>query len=171
MGRSGSQEGEHGHELKPARDTLSAIWSRLFAITTALAGQTNGQIAVAALSASLLPETPHVLIELWKANHTYSLVSGSHVFALCLLAATPDEANRRSLTIVRALGFQSGRDAAKLADLPWRPGVTGSPILSDALSYVEAGMVGALDGGELKAFLGLMVVGERLRKCLRSLPF
>lgn len=145
------------------RATLAQLWSPLLAVTTAHAGRTNGQIAVAGLAASILPEAPRVVVELWKANFTHDLVLASRVFALHLLPAAPDDALQRSLGLIRTLGFRSGRDADKLAGIPLQPGVTGSPILQDALSYVEARVVGTLDGGDMTVFLADVVAGERLR--------
>jgi flavin reductase (DIM6/NTAB) family NADH-FMN oxidoreductase RutF len=145
------------------RDTLAALWSPLLALTTAHAGRANGQIAVAGLCASILSEAPQVLIELWQANYTHDLTVASGVFALHLLPAAPDEALAVSLDLVRALGFRSGRDGDKLANIAWTPGVTGCPILADALSYVEARVVATLDGGEMTVFLGEVVAGRRLR--------
>ena len=145
------------------RDTLAALWSPLLAITTAHEGRTNGQIAVSGLSASILPESPRVLVELWKANYTHDLVLASRIFALHLLPSDPPDALAASLDLIRGLGFRSGRDGDKLADLSWRPGVTGCPILADALTVVEARVVDTLDGHEMTVFLAGVVAGERLR--------
>ena len=145
------------------RDTLAALWSPLLAVTTSHEGRANGQIAVSGLSASILPESPRVLVELWKANYTHDLVLASRVFALHPLPSDPPEALAASLALIRRLGFRSGRDGDKLADLSWRPGVTGSPILADALTAVEARVVATLDGGEMTVFLADVVAGERLR--------
>lgn len=146
-----------------SRETLTHLWSPLLAITTAHEGRANGQIAVSGLTASILPEAPRVLVDLWKANYTHDLVLASRVFALHLLPATPQDMLQRSLELIRLLGFHSGRDADKLSAIPWRPGVTGSPILQDALSYVEARVVGTLDGDDMTVFLADVVAGERLR--------
>jgi flavin reductase (DIM6/NTAB) family NADH-FMN oxidoreductase RutF len=145
------------------RDTLAALWSPLLAITTTYQGRANGQIAVAGLSASILPEAPRVLVSLWKANYTHELVVASRVFAVHLLAATPEESRLASLTLLRTLGLRSGRDGDKLSGVNWHAGVTGSPLLADALTYVEARVVATLDSGEMTLFLADVVAGERLR--------
>jgi flavin reductase (DIM6/NTAB) family NADH-FMN oxidoreductase RutF len=144
------------------RDTLAALWSPLLAITTAHQGGSNGLIAATGVFASILPEAPRVFVELAKANLTHDLVLASGVFALHLLPATPAQALETSLSMVRVLGMRSGRDGDKLGMFPSRSGVTGSPILTDALTYVEARVVATLDGGELTGFLGDVVGGERL---------
>ena len=50
-----------------------------------------------------------------------------------------------------------------MAGMAARPGVTGSPILVDALTYVEARVVATLDGDELTLFLADVVEGGRFR--------
>jgi len=145
------------------RDTLSALTSPLLAITSVHDGRANGQIAVAGLSGSILPEAPRILVALWKANLTHDLILASRVLAVHLLPSAPDDTLRASLDILHTLGMRSGRDSDKLAMLSWRPGVTGAPILLDALTYVEGRVVTTLDGGEMTVFLADIVAGDRLR--------
>jgi flavin reductase (DIM6/NTAB) family NADH-FMN oxidoreductase RutF len=144
------------------RDTLAALWSPLLAITTTHEGRSNGLIAATGVFASLVPEAPRVFIELAKASLTHDLVLASGVFALHLLPATPTRSLEIALSMVHVLGMRSGRDGDKLGTFPSRVGVTGSPILTDALTYVEARVVATLDNGELTGFLGDVVGGERL---------
>jgi flavin reductase (DIM6/NTAB) family NADH-FMN oxidoreductase RutF len=144
-------------------DTLSALTSPLLAVTTTHDGRANGQIAVAGLSGSILPDAPRILVALWKANLTHDLVLASGVLAVHLLPAAPDAALHTALDLVHTLGMRSGRDGDKLAAISWRPGVTGSPILADALTYAEGRVVATMDGGEMTVFLADVVAGERLR--------
>lgn len=146
------------------RDMLSALTSPLLAVTTVHDGKANGQIAVAGLSGSILAEAPRILVALWKANLTHDLVRASGVLAVHLLPAAPDDALRAALDLVHTLGMRSGRDGDKLAGVPWRPGVTGSPILAGARTYVEGRVVAVLDGGEMTVFLADVVAGGRLRE-------
>jgi flavin reductase (DIM6/NTAB) family NADH-FMN oxidoreductase RutF len=60
------------------------------------------------------------------------------------------------------LGGSSGRDGDKISALRTKPGETGSPILLDALCYVEARLVKAFDADENTIFLGDVVAAERL---------
>lgn len=145
------------------RATLGPLWGPVMAITTREGERANGQIAIAGLAASLVHDAPRVLIELWKTNFTHDLLLESGVFALHLLPAAPADALSPALTLIHILGMRSGRDGDKLGTFAQRAGVTGSPILHDALSYVEARVVGTLDAGEATIFLGGVVAGERLR--------
>ena len=62
------------------------------------------------------------------------------------------------------LGGGSGRDRDKIAELRTRPGVTGSPILLDALHYVEVKITASLDNDENTIFVGDVVAGGRLNE-------
>jgi flavin reductase (DIM6/NTAB) family NADH-FMN oxidoreductase RutF len=147
----------------PIAETLSAPWSPLLAVTTHHQGRDNGLVAGTGVFASLVPEAPRVLVELTKTSLTHDLVLASRVFALHLLPATPDDALRTSLSLVRTLGMRSGHDGDEMARIATRPGVTGCPILAEALTYVEARVVATLDGDELTVFLADVVKGGRHR--------
>src|SRR5262245_8508608 len=64
---------------------------------------------------------------------------------------------------VHTLGMRSGHDGDKMAGIATRPGVTGSPILAETLTYVEARVVATLDAEELTIFLADVVGGGRHR--------
>jgi flavin reductase (DIM6/NTAB) family NADH-FMN oxidoreductase RutF len=130
----------------------SHLWAPLVAITTAHGGQANGQIAVSALNASILRERPRVLIDIWKANFTHHLLLESGVFALHLLG-------ERNLNLIEQLGLRSGRDDDKLAGLRQETRQTGSPILLDTLSYLEARVRATLDAGDMTVFLADILDG------------
>jgi flavin reductase (DIM6/NTAB) family NADH-FMN oxidoreductase RutF len=147
--------------MQSAAWTLDQLWSPPVAVTAAHGGRANGLIASTAVTASLIPESPRLSLVLAKANLTHDLVSECGAFALHLLAATPLE---RSLELFHTLGMRSGRDGDKLAGIAARPGVTGSPILVEALSYVEARVAAALDGDDATVFLADVVAGSRLRE-------
>jgi flavin reductase (DIM6/NTAB) family NADH-FMN oxidoreductase RutF len=142
-------------------ETLGALWSPLLAITTHHQGRSNGLVAATGIFASLVPEAPRVLVELTKATLTHDLVLASRVFALHLLPSAPSDALATSLSLVRTLGMRSGHDGDKMASVPTRPGTTGAPILTQALTYVEARVVKTLDAEELTVFLADVVGGGR----------
>lgn len=136
------------------RRITSRLWGPVCAVMAAHADEAGGQIVVGALSASILPEHPRVLIQIWKANRTHDLIQASRAFAVHPLAA--DQAD-----LVRQLGFRSGHDGAdKLDGLDWTPGVTGSPILAAPPGFIECRVVGALDATDMTVFLGDVVAGE-----------
>jgi flavin reductase (DIM6/NTAB) family NADH-FMN oxidoreductase RutF len=131
------------------------FWAPVVAITTAHSGQTNGQIAVSALNASILRDRPRILIDIWKANFTHHLLLESGVFALHLLG-------EQNLNLIEQLGLRSGRDGDKLAGLRWEARQTGSPILLDTLSYLECRVRATLDAGDMTVFLADILDGALL---------
>jgi flavin reductase (DIM6/NTAB) family NADH-FMN oxidoreductase RutF len=136
------------------RRMTSRLWGPVCAVTAAHDGEAGGQIAVGVLSASILPESPRVVIEIWKANRTHDLIGASGAFAVHPLGT-------EHAALVRQLGFRSAHETpGKLDSLAWHPGATGSPLLADALGWLECRVVGTLDGGDMTLFLGHVVAGE-----------
>jgi flavin reductase (DIM6/NTAB) family NADH-FMN oxidoreductase RutF len=153
---------------------LEQLWAPVVAVTAAHGGRTNGLISSTALNASLVPESPRVSVHLSKHNLTHDLVLESRALAIHLLA--PDESG---LALFRTLGTRSGYTQPKLDGVETRPGETGSPILVDAVSYLEARVVSTLDGDELSIVLADVVAAggatnapvltiEHVRECLSS---
>jgi len=137
----------------PYQPLLSQLWTPIVAITSAWQGQDGAQIAVSAHGASIVPDRPRILVQLYKRNLTHDLVRDSGVFALHLLARGQED-------LMHRLGFVSGRrDARKLDGLGEKRGVTGCPLLDGTLGYVECHVVNAMDGGDMTCFLGDVVAG------------
>jgi flavin reductase (DIM6/NTAB) family NADH-FMN oxidoreductase RutF len=132
------------------------------AVTTVAGERVNGCIALSPGSGSIVPEAPRVTVSLTTFTLTHDMVRESGVFAVHLLSAD-DEAIESSLEIIQGLGGSSGRDGDKVGRFATREGVTGSPILLDALTYVEGRVVDALVTEENTIFLADVVAAERLR--------
>jgi flavin reductase (DIM6/NTAB) family NADH-FMN oxidoreductase RutF len=132
------------------------------AVTTVAGGRANGCIALSPGSGSIVPEAPRVTVGLTTFNLTHEMVGRSGVFAVHLLGAD-DECIDGSLRIIEGLGGSSGRQGDKLAGFATRDGLTGSPILLDALSYVEGRVIDSLVTEENTIFLAEVVAAERLR--------
>jgi flavin reductase (DIM6/NTAB) family NADH-FMN oxidoreductase RutF len=144
--------------------TLERLWSPPTAVTAAYEGRASGLISSTAVSASLLPESPRVVVVLSKANLTHDLVLASGAFALHLLPAAPEDALARALEVFRLLGMRSGHDVEKLDALAHQRGVTGSPLLDDALAYIEARVAASLDVGEVTVVAADVVAAGTLRE-------
>lgn len=131
------------------------------AVTTIAGGRANGLMSLSAGSAGIVPEAPRVTISLTKYNLTNSMVLESGVFAMHILSAEEDMLEK-SLAILMGLGGVSGRDGDKMAQFATKPGVTGVPILLDALQYVEGKVVHTLDTEESHIFVADVVAAEQL---------
>lgn len=148
-------------DLKVADATLAGLRPYPTAITTVADGRANGLMSLSASAGGIVPELPRITISLTKYNFTHDMVHESGVFAVHLLGNDPAIIDA-SLEIIMGLGGSSGRDGDKIGAFATKPGETGSPILLDALCYVEARMVKAFDADENTIFLGDVVAAERL---------
>jgi flavin reductase (DIM6/NTAB) family NADH-FMN oxidoreductase RutF len=137
---------------------LEQLWAPIVAVTAAHGGRENGLISSTAVTASLLPESPRIVLQLSTANLTHDLVRGSGAFALHFL---PDD--ERGLELFRALGIQTGHETSKLADISTFPGETGAPILQDAVAYVEARVAAMQDIPGSAILVADIIGGARLR--------
>jgi flavin reductase (DIM6/NTAB) family NADH-FMN oxidoreductase RutF len=64
--------------------------------------------------------------------------------------------------LARRFGTRSGRDEDKLADIRWRPGRTGAPVLEDALAYFDCELGGEMVAGDHELTLGRVTDGRIL---------
>jgi flavin reductase (DIM6/NTAB) family NADH-FMN oxidoreductase RutF len=133
---------------------LEQLWSPVVAVTAAHGGRANGLISSTVLTASLVPEAPRVSVQLSKSSLTHELALAAAAFAVHLLPA-----DERGLELFHLLGLQTGRDVTKLGAVATHAGVTGSPILDDAVAHLEARIVATLDGDELTVVLADVVAG------------
>jgi flavin reductase (DIM6/NTAB) family NADH-FMN oxidoreductase RutF len=150
-------------DLKAAEFTFQGLRPIPVAVTTAHGGRVNGLMSLSGGPAGIVPEAPRVTVSITKYNFSHDMILEGGVFAMHVLSNDPDQL-AISLDILMALGGSSGRDNDKLAALDTKPGVTGSPILLGALSYVEARVSGSLDNDENTIFVGDVVAAERLNK-------
>jgi flavin reductase (DIM6/NTAB) family NADH-FMN oxidoreductase RutF len=111
-------------------------------IVTARAGErTGGLVATFVNQASIVPELPRVLVGLARRHYTTQLVEASGAFALHLIG-------ERQLEWVWRFGLASGRAVDKLDGLAWHAGATGSPLLDDAVAWLDCRVEAKLDTGD-----------------------
>ncbi len=95
-------------------------------------------------------EPPMVSITVEADAKALPLMRESGVFAINVL-----ESGQRELA--GQLGRRSRTHPDKFAGVPAEPGVTGCPLLLDALGYLECRVRGELDAGSHVLFLGEVV--------------
>jgi flavin reductase (DIM6/NTAB) family NADH-FMN oxidoreductase RutF len=147
--------------LQAAAFTMTGLRPIPVAVTTVRGGRTNGLITLSGGPASVIAEAPRVMVGITKYNFSHDLIASGGVFTIHVLSNAPALLDA-SVEIIKVLGGSSGRDGDKMAGLRTRLGVTGAPILLDALSYVEARVTGSLDNEENTIFVGDVVGAERL---------
>lgn len=96
-----------------------------------------------------------VAVSINPKNESYSLLRRGGIFAISVLGA-----HQRALA--KHFGTQSGRTVDKLASIPWRPGKTGAPLLTDALAYFDCQLVSDTHAGDHRLVLGRVVDGAIL---------
>ena len=137
--------------MNPPAASVFALVDRALWVVTAASGQRHGGLVATFVSdASIVPELPRVVAGLAKQHHTWGLVEESGAFALHLI----DEG---LLEWVWRFGLASGRDGDKLAGLDVRAGPTGSPILADALAWLDCRVEARLDTGDRTLYLAEVV--------------
>ena len=99
---------------------MGNLWSPIAAVTSRWQERSNVQIAVAISAASIVPEMPRILLQIYKTNHSHGMIYHSGAFALNFLR--PDQ-----LDLIKSFGFVSGRDQDKLKDVSFRLGEAGNP--------------------------------------------
>jgi flavin reductase (DIM6/NTAB) family NADH-FMN oxidoreductase RutF len=135
-------------------ELLRNLTTPVVAITSARNGKLNGMISDGAVRCSIVPDIPRVLVQIHAFHLTHEIVRETGRFALHLLHAD-------QVDLVTKLGFVSGRDADKLADVPHRLGATGCPILDDCYAWFDCTVINHMETGISTVFLGqVMDVGR-----------
>jgi flavin reductase (DIM6/NTAB) family NADH-FMN oxidoreductase RutF len=140
-------------------------------VTAAHAGRRAGLVATFVAPASIVPEMPRVIAGIAKTHETQMLIEASGAFAVHLLDESQTD-------LVWLFGLQSSRSVDKFAGLPVQTAATGSPILRDALAWLDCRIEMRMDTGDRTVYLGdVLDCGSRsearpltLHKLLASAP-
>ena len=131
---------------------MGRLWSPLAAVTSLWDGKANAQIAVAISAASIVPERPRVLVQIYKGNYSHRLIARSGAFALNFITS-------EQLHLIRDFGLVSGIDRDKMAGVEHSIGITGVPLLARCAGFLECQVINAMDGGDMTCFLADVVNG------------
>lgn len=139
---------ETAPDLNPADvgPLLGGLTAPLAAISTNAEGISNAQIAVAVTAASIVPQRPRLIVQIYHTNFTHGLIVSSGVLAINFLDV-------EQLPLIWKLGMHSGRDGNKLQDVPHTAGATGSPLFDGCYGFLDCRVINAMDGGDMTAFL------------------
>ena len=132
---------------------LGQLWSPIAAVSSHHEGQDNAQICLSITGASIVPEKPRVVVQVYKTNHSHNMISNTRAFALNFPRAG-------QLDWIRDFGLFSGRDRDKLAGVQFSRGETGSPLFADCWGWLDCRVVNAMDGGDMTCFLAEVVDGR-----------
>lgn len=131
-------------------ELLRTLTSPVVAVTSRREGKSNGLISDAAIRGSIVPDVPRVGVFIHKFNFSHDLIFETGRFAVHVLHAGQAD-------LVLKLGFVSGRERDKLAEVPHHFGATGCPVLEDCYAWFDCEVCNAMDTGSSTFFLGDVV--------------
>jgi flavin reductase (DIM6/NTAB) family NADH-FMN oxidoreductase RutF len=121
-------------------ELLNKLTYGLYVLTSEAGGERAGMLVTWVMQASFDP--PMVAVAMQNTAHTYSVAKQSGTFALNFMA---DEQRKEA----GAFGQEHAKVGDKLGKFAQHAGpATGSPILDDALGYLECRIKGWLAGGD-----------------------
>jgi len=120
-------------------------------------GKINGQVCNTLFQVTSDPPRLAIAINHINLTHEYILESG--VFAASILG-------KNDHSFVRRFGYRSGRDFDKFKGVDIVKKVTGAPILSESIGYLECVVIPekTVDAGTHSIFIGDIVGGEVFKK-------
>ncbi len=136
--------------IESAHQIFRSTDRELWLITAASEDARCGLIATFVTAASIAPDCPRMLIGLDKAHETCRTIERTGAFAAHLLS-------ERYLYWVWQFGLQSSREVDKFEGLTINSAQTGSPILSEALAWLDCRVETQMDIGDRIVFLGKVV--------------
>jgi flavin reductase (DIM6/NTAB) family NADH-FMN oxidoreductase RutF len=131
------------------KEALGLMVHGIYVLTTAHLNNVNGMIASWVSQVSFQP--PLVALAVHPDRYSHHLIEKSKAFALHTISR--DQKDLLKL-------FKGSDPAEKFASLRWSKGMTGVPLLSDCLAYVECKVVAALTPGNHTLFIGEVVDGR-----------
>lgn len=128
----------------------------LYIITSHDGERLNGQVVNTVIQVTSDP--PRVAVIINQKNLTHEFITRSRVFGVSVLDDTA------TMTFIGPFGFRSGREVDKFAQVPFKKGTTGSPLLlAHTLSLLEVRVSDQVDLGTHTIFIGDVVTSEVLQ--------
>lgn len=133
----------------------------LYAVTVAVEGEEHAMTANWVTQAAFEP--PMVVVAVENTSKTIELIRDAHAFALSVF-----HENQRDLA--GRLGRSSEQVTEKLKGIRTKPApVTGTPVLTDSLGWVECRVISALPAGDHTLVLGEVIGAGVEREGARAL--
>lgn len=128
-------------------ELLRLLTSPVVAITSRRGDKLNGLISDGVVRASIVPDIPRLIILVHKVSLSHEMISQTGKFCLHIL-------HDGQFDVIEKLGFVSGRDRDKLADIPHTIGKLGLPVLDEHVAAFECEVMNLMDTGSSTMFLG-----------------
>ncbi|MFH1542733.1 MAG: rubredoxin [bacterium] len=135
------------------QETLHKLSYGLYVVAACQGDRLNGCIVNTVFQVTAEP--PSIAISINRNNLTNEFVAKSGKFSVSILdQETPQE-------LIGRFGFKSGKEANKFDSVNFKPGQTGSPILTDhVLGFIEAEVIDKIEVGTHTVFIGKVVAAE-----------
>ncbi|MCD6333908.1 MAG: rubredoxin [Candidatus Latescibacteria bacterium] len=135
---------------------LHCISYGLYVVSSRKGDRLNGQIANTVFQVTSEPAT--IAVSTNKQNLTHKFIRASRVFSVSVLS------EESPLSFIGRFGFKSGRELDKFAEVRYRIGGTGAPIVLDhTLAFLEARVIQEKDVGTHTVFIGEVADAEILK--------
>ncbi|HBO84703.1 MAG: flavin reductase [Deltaproteobacteria bacterium GWC2_42_11] len=134
---------------------MSKLTHGVYIITTKAKDKINGMTAAWVSKVSFDP--PLVMVAVGLGRYSHELMKEGKVFAVNIL-------DERQIDIGKHFGTKSGRKVDKFKGIEYETRVTGSPILKDAIAYIDCKLVSTYPAGDHTLFIGEVVDADVLRE-------
>jgi flavin reductase (DIM6/NTAB) family NADH-FMN oxidoreductase RutF len=134
----------------PVADFMQTISTGVYVIGVCDGKRTNAFTASSVVPVSFKPVMVAVGVGIGHASR--AILRAGRVFTINVL-------KRDQIDMASHFGTVSGRDLNKLSGIRWRPGLSGAPVLLDALAYVECELASMVAAGDHELALGRVVDG------------
>ncbi len=136
--------------ITDAAATFDALDRELWIVTSGTNHRRGGLVATFVTSSSLVPELPRVCVGIARHHYTWRLIEETDSFALHLFGAS-------HLDWVWRFGLSSGHHTDKFDQVSARSGLTGSPLLSEALAWMECRVEARCEVGDRTIYIAEVV--------------
>jgi flavin reductase (DIM6/NTAB) family NADH-FMN oxidoreductase RutF len=120
---------------------LRSLRREVWIVTAAAGSKRGGLLATWVNAASIDPQRPVMLAGIAPNHFTAELIASSRAFGLHLL-------RKDQVELAWSFARDSGRDRDKLAGLATSTSVTGSPLLTDVLAWLDCRVMAQHDTGD-----------------------
>ncbi|MCD6319069.1 MAG: flavin reductase [Candidatus Desulfofervidaceae bacterium] len=139
-----------------------AIIHGVYIITAQAEGKKNGMTAAWLSQVSFNPSL--LMVAIAPSRYTHGLIKSSGYFAINTLS-------EEQVEIAKHFGYHSGKTMDKFEGIPHFEAGHGSPVLKDALAYIECRLTNAVEAGDHTLFIGEAIEGEVLKPDKKPLLF
>lgn len=138
---------------EPVADFMQTLSSGVYVIGVCDGKRTNAFTASSVIPVSFKPVMMAVAVGISHASRP--ILRAGRVFTVNVL-------KHDQLDVASHFGTASGRELNKLSGVRWRPGLSGAPVLLDALAYIECELASVVAAGDHELALGRVVDGAVL---------